>query len=456
MPPTGGKSSKGLVIGIGVGAVAVTGIIIAVVVATGGGGGGAGSRDGLVKSTLAALSDGDVDKLVELSDPEGLYKKAIDCSEREQAKQGQDAADDKDADSDDDDPAMQVKRIRRQHAKMVEELKGMKLELVSLDEKGDRKQGGDDEGDDKGKLKKGSKAGKGCVFRTDVRMHDVTATVRVTEGGGEPAEQEAKLVALEVDGSWYLAMPPTLRAGAGSLAGGLRKHRDRMCACKDTACADEVQKDYKDWTRSQRDAAEKLSKADRRPLDELDDELEACRRKLREGDPADQAREAIAKMEELKSEMCRCADKPCADRVSKAMQDWAATMATKDPRPPRDEDMKRMTEIGEELGKCMAKAMMVTDDPPPPPPPPPAEDDEPAAGGAMASLPGCVRYRRQIDQLRACPKFPPTSADTLRRSYEQMERSWSTMTDPAARQQMNKTCEMIADQLKKSLAAICP
>ena len=74
----------------------------------------------------------------------------------------------------------------------------------------------------------------------------------------------------------------------------------------------------------------------------------------------------------------------------------------------------------------------------------------------MASLPGCAEYRRQLDKLGACPKFPPTSVASIRRGYEQMERSWSTTKDAAARQRMNKTCELIADSLKKSLAAICP
>ncbi|HWU88434.1 MAG TPA: hypothetical protein VN253_14205 [Kofleriaceae bacterium] len=475
--PAGGTSSKGLVLGLAGGAVAVTGIIIAVVVATRGGGGGAGSRDDLVKSTLAAMTDGDVDKLVKLSDPVGLYEKAVDCSERDKAKQDKDAeADDKDkekdkdkdADSDDDDPAIQAKRVRRKHEKMVEEIKGMKLELVSIKEKGDKEKGDKKKGDDDDKdgdsgtgtrMKKGTKAGKGCVFKTDLRMHELTATVRVTEGQGEPAEQEASLFAIEVDGGWYLAMPPTLRAGVGALERELKKYRDKMCACKDAACADEVQKDYKDWTRSQRDAAEKLSKSDRRPLDEIDDELKACRRKLREGDADEQVRQAIAKMEDFKSQMCQCTDKPCADRVSKEMQEWAASMASKtDVKPSRAEDMKRLSELGEEMGKCMAKAMTSapTDDPPPPPPgDPPAED--PGAGGTLASLPACAEYRRQIDKIRACPKYPPTSVATIQRSYDQLEKSWASKhTTAAARQQMNRTCEMIVDSLKKSLAVICP
>ena len=230
---------------------------------------------------------------------------------------------------------MQAKRLRRKHEKMVDEIKGMKLELVSVKEKDEKKKPKDDDDDkgkdddDKGKMKKGSKAGKGCVFKTDVRVHELTATVRVTEGEGEPAEQEAMLFALEVDGSWYLGMPPKLRAGVGSLESGLKKYRTKMCACKDTACADEVQKDYKDWTRSQRDAAEKLSRSERRPLDDIDDEIKACRRKLRDGDAAEQGREAIAKMEEFRNQMCRCTDKPCADRVSRAMQDWATSMSSK-------------------------------------------------------------------------------------------------------------------------------
>jgi pimeloyl-ACP methyl ester carboxylesterase len=86
--------------------------------------------------------------------------------------------------------------------------------------------------------------------------------------------------------------------------------------------------------------------------------------------------------------------------------------------------------------------------------------DAPAHGtspGRMASLPGCAEYRRQIDKLKSCPKYPPSSADTIRKGYEQMERRFAgSATDAAAKQRMNKICEMIAESLKKSLEAICP
>jgi hypothetical protein len=305
-------------------------------------------------------------------------------------------------------------------------------------------------------MKKGSKAGRGCVFKTDVRGHELVATVRVTESGGEPAEQEATLFAVEVDGSWYLGMTPKLRPGVAALERELKKYRTKMCACKDTACTDEVMKDLGEWTRSQRDANDKLLRSERRQLTEIDDEIRACKRKLREADEAEQARQSIAKMEELKNQMCQCADKACADRVSKAMTDWGTAMASNLKMKTRPEDTKRVTEIAEELGRCMTKAM-TPDDAPDDPAALPPDDPATGTGTGMASLPACAEYRRQIDKLRSCPKFPPTTANTVRRGYEQMERSYArSAKDAAARQRTNKSCEQIADPLKKRLEAICP
>lgn len=71
------------------------------------------------------------------------------------------------------------------------------------------------------------------------------------------------------------------------------------------------------------------------------------------------AAEALAKMTEFKDKMCACKDKACADTVTGDMTKWSEEMSkTMDPSAkPSDEDMKKMTDVGTQMGECMAKAM---------------------------------------------------------------------------------------------------
>jgi len=430
--PHGPRSSKGLVIGLGVGAVAVAGIVAAAVLATGGGGGGGvGSREDLVKRTLAALGEGDVDRLVKLSDPVRLYELALDCSERDKkrdadkdkARDGGD--DDRGTDDDlDDDPQLQAKRARRQFEKLVDKTKGMKVELVSIAGEGDDKDGADPDGKRKKTLgmKKGDKI-KGCVVKVDVQIREVAAKVRVTAPDGkEPVEQKTVFTAIEAGGSWFLATPPRLGGGGGTVVGG----GGPLGGGGSTIASD--------------------------------------------GDDtggASEVKQALARMGRFKATMCACADQACVLRVQKEMADWAASMSRKarDQKPPRAEDMddlKRVSDLAREITECAAKAIAAgtgarsPDDPPPPVDP--ASDPASSGGGPdLASLPACADLHEQIEKIRACPKYPPTTADTVRQSWTQLERTWaSSRSSQGTRQQMTAACEAFGSSVKKTLASICP
>jgi hypothetical protein len=496
MPPPGApRSMKGLAIGLGVGMVAVTGVIIALVVARGGGG-GRGSREALVKGTLAAMSAGDVDKLVELSDPVGLHAQTLDCSERDQAQGGGGKGPDKDGDGaggdtdgaggadEVDDPQIQEKRIRRQAEKLVEKTKGMKLELVSI-AGGEAKDGGGAE--DKGQglaMKKGDKA-LGCVLKVDVAIHELVAKVKVkvTEpDAGEPSEQEVTLSAINAGGSWYLQGAPKVSGGGGGGGGGaitarLRGYKDQMCACKDAACAEKVQADAKAWGKTVETEAKKLSKEQDQALEEIDEEMTACRRKLLEGDADGDAdgdaggdvslKEVLAKLESYKAKMCACADLGCAARVQQDMASWYAAAAAKlTAMKTSPEEDQRIEALMEAYGECAEKLAKgdgagATDDPLPPEEPPPGGGTS-GGGGAtaaadLASVPACADHRRQLDRLLACPKYPRSATDAMRKGYEQMAKAWAASAgDPAGRGALIKACEQSADALKKLVASMCP
>ncbi|HEY5925916.1 MAG TPA: hypothetical protein VIV11_29715 [Kofleriaceae bacterium] len=99
--------------------------------------------------------------------------------------------------------------------------------------------------------------------------------------------------------------------------------------------------------------------------------------------------EAMAKMTEFKDRMCKCAehDAKCAQGVSDEMTKWSQEQAKNQKEPPKmsEEDTKKAAAIGEEMGKCMQKAM--TPEAPAAPADPaaaPADPAAPPAGGAAA------------------------------------------------------------------------
>jgi hypothetical protein len=91
---------------------------------------------------------------------------------------------------------------------------------------------------------------------------------------------------------------------------------------------------------------------------------------------------SIAKMGEFRDQMCKCADKACADKVTEAMTKWGqeankegADKAAK----MSEEDTKKAQAVTEEFLKCQQKLMAAAAPPPPAAPTPPAGDTPPAA-----------------------------------------------------------------------------
>ena len=68
---------------------------------------------------------------------------------------------------------------------------------------------------------------------------------------------------------------------------------------------------------------------------------------------------AFTAMTKFRDEMCVCKDSPCAQKVSDEMTKWGQEEAKSERDPPKlsDEDVKRFTQLGQEMGTCMQKAM---------------------------------------------------------------------------------------------------
>jgi hypothetical protein len=103
--------------------------------------------------------------------------------------------------------------------------------------------------------------------------------------------------------------------------------------------------------------------------------------------------DAIAKMTEFKDQMCKCADKACAEKVTEAMTKWGQEMAKeggdKEAAKMSEEDMKKSAAVSEEMGKCMTKLMTAAMTPPPAAPTgdKPADPAAPPAGGDKPAEP---------------------------------------------------------------------
>ncbi len=259
--PGGGKA---LYLGLGAGAVALAGIGIAV--ALGGSGGGAGSKDELVRATIAATAAGDIDKLVELGGIDTMLG-AVSCS-GDKGGNGYGGMPD-------------AKTLERQmRNEMRDALKDLKklpaLEVVRIE----------DRDEPRVVVRDGEVVGEGCVGKTVVTEYRLKVTVRAT-ADGKSRENTVKMKALEIDGRWTLSDAPDL--GEISVGGAIddavdkfRGFRDRMCACKDTACSTKVSDDMNRWTegvaRTMKDA--KPSDTQMKAMTTLSEELAACMSKI--------------------------------------------------------------------------------------------------------------------------------------------------------------------------------
>jgi len=168
-----------------------------------------------------------------------------------------------------------------------------------------------------------------------------------------------------------------VEAGLGSGAGGseanakieialveLERLRNKLCACTDAACADQVTAEKKAWEVAMR---QKMGTA--KPDDKqkqrgqlFEDGMQECRKRLAGGgggsDPKIAARfdNALAELKALKTKMCACADKACGEKVVTEHAAWkdALKKELKGNKPTKDQDA-RGQQLDRELKDCRAK-----------------------------------------------------------------------------------------------------
>lgn len=167
--------------------------------------------------------------------------------------------------------------------------------------------------------------------------------------------------------------------------------------------------------------------------------------------------DALAKMTELKDEMCKCKDAKCAQDVSSKMTAWTQEQAKSGAAKMSEADTQKAQSIGEELGKCMASAMTANGS---------AGDNAnggangangangsaggaggSAAGGsgdpaAFADLPQeCLDYRAAVDRLAQCgDKLPADVRQLLKERFDESVAGWAKL--PAeAKKSLGDACK---------------
>jgi hypothetical protein len=180
------------------------------------------SRLAIAKAAFTALSSGDVDALIKLSDAKAIYEDAMACESTEMETK-----------------AIEQK-LRVAYRQPAANAKGSKIEVLAVE---------DLVRDEHDSVLTGKRV-HGCTARVDVHMHDAKVKVKVTKDADE-GETVVKLGVVEVEGRWYLRQVPA-RVGGNAFKPMIAKFTElteKMCKCTDGTCAEAVQTEYYTWLR---------------------------------------------------------------------------------------------------------------------------------------------------------------------------------------------------------------
>lgn len=192
------------------------------------------ARNDVVKEAIAALAAGDVDRLMTLADPKGMFDTAFSC---------------KDGGSGDMDARSLETGLRTDLTRAAEKMKGARIEVVSI--RNEMRNWGRRKSERNATfVAKGGALSNACVAKTDVMFHEVEVRVRVSKDGSS-SENKAKLDLVHARGRWFVAkMPKDLSSGGDRASEAVAKmegFQKQMCDCKDKACADFVNEEMTKW-----------------------------------------------------------------------------------------------------------------------------------------------------------------------------------------------------------------
>jgi hypothetical protein len=185
------------------------------------------SRDGVLKAAFAALSAGDLDGVMRVAYTAEVFERAVDCPYRS------------------DDPSQKVvdpKQLdghtRDSYRQTIGDAKGTQIEVLGVDSDSTDKS-----------IKRGGSVGGVCTATLDIEVHELVVRLRVQRAPFEPHEGKAHVTIAMIEGRWLLSeLPPTIDDGDDARAtAAMVSLADKMCACKDAACAAKIDGELEDW-----------------------------------------------------------------------------------------------------------------------------------------------------------------------------------------------------------------
>jgi hypothetical protein len=195
-------------------------------------------RNDVVKDAIAAMAAGDVERLMSLANPKGMYEAVFSCKDDGSAGEMSDAGDFEAG-------------LRKDFTSALSNMRGARVEVVSIkNELGNSVRRYSSRRDRNATfVAKGGTLSSGCVAKTDVLFHEVEARLQITKDG-QSNEGRAKFELVQARGHWYVVkVPKDLASGsaAGEAVKMMESFQTQMCSCKDKACADKVNEDMTKW-----------------------------------------------------------------------------------------------------------------------------------------------------------------------------------------------------------------
>jgi hypothetical protein len=107
----------------------------------------------------------------------------------------------------------------------------------------------------------------------------------------------------------------------------MRRFKDQMCVCQESACAQRVSDDMTAWSKAESARAgdsPRMTEEEQVEATRLGEEVGRCMQRALVADPALVAR-VHAAMKQFKARMCACKNAACAKKVSDEIAEWAPT-----------------------------------------------------------------------------------------------------------------------------------
>jgi hypothetical protein len=201
--------------------------------ATGGAASTSQSREQIINETILAITAGDVEKLMALADPKGMFEYAISC---------------KDGHGDEElDAGRVATKLRADFTKSIAKARGTKVEVVSIKNEARGWTGRRNRDRNATFVARGGAIARACIARTDLLFHEVEVRVRLGKGG-DSRESKVRLDLVQGGGRWFLVkVPMDLSSDLSGAIAKMDEFSKRMCECKDKACADQVNEDMTKW-----------------------------------------------------------------------------------------------------------------------------------------------------------------------------------------------------------------